>query len=280
MNDTVIGQPIKRREDIRFITGRGKYVDDINQLAQTYCVFLRSPHARARIKSVDASEALKVPGVVAVFTGKDLAADNIGNLPCGWLVKSTDGTDMLVAARPPIAPELVNFVGEPYGLVIAETMAAARTGAEAVITDFEELPAAAELATAMQGPQIHENVPANRSFHWALGDEDKTKAAFAAAAHVSTLEFANNRLIPNAMEPRACVALYDSSTEDFTLYVTSQNPHLERLILTAFVGIAPEHKLRVVSPDVGGGFGSKIFVYPEETAACWAARKIGRPAPR
>jgi len=277
MNDMGIGQSVKRSEDIRFITGAGRYTDDINLPGQTFAVMLRSPYARARILSVDASAALALPGVVGVFTGKDLAADKIGDLPCGWLVKSKDGSDMIVASRPPIAVELVNFVGEPYGLVIGETLAAAQAGAEAVAADFEELPPAASLAAATEGPQIHANAPKNIAFTWELGDAAATDAAFAGAAHVTTLTFANNRLIPNAMEPRAAVASYDPSTQDFVLYTTSQNPHLERLVLTAFVGLAPEHKLRVISPDVGGGFGSKIFIYPEETAAAWAARRIGRP---
>ncbi|MFI4976848.1 MAG: xanthine dehydrogenase family protein molybdopterin-binding subunit [Caulobacterales bacterium] len=277
MSETSIGKSVRRREDIRFITGQGRYTDDINQPGQTYAVFLRSPYPRARIVAVDASGAMAVAGVIGVFTGKDLAADKIGDLPCGWLVKSKDGTDMLVASRPPLAVERVNFVGETYGVVIAESLAAAREGAEAVATEFEELPASHDLATATDGAQIHPNVPKNICFTWELGDAAATDAAFARARHVTTLEFSNNRLIPNAMEPRAAVAVYDASTQDFTLYTTSQNPHLERLILSAFVGLAPEHKLRVISPDVGGGFGSKIFVYPEETAAAWAARKIGRP---
>jgi carbon-monoxide dehydrogenase large subunit len=184
---------------------------------------------------------------------------------------------MKVAPRPPLAVSVVNFVGEPYAVVIAESLEAARAGAEALETDFEELAPAANLATTMEGPQIHEGIGENRSFHWALGDEAKTEAAFAAAAHVTRLEFANNRLIPNAIEPRACLAQYDAAADEITLTTTSQNPHLERLVLAAFVGLAPEHKLRVVSPDVGGGFGSKIFVYPEETAAAWAARAIKRP---
>ncbi len=277
MSETSIGKSVKRREDIRFITGQGRYTDDINLPGQTHAVFLRSPYPRARVAQVDASAALAIPGVIGVFTGKDLAADKIGDLPCGWLVKSKDGSDMLVAPRPPLAVERVNFVGEPYGVVIAETLAAARVGAEAVASDFEELEAAPNLATATEGAQIYPNAPRNVSFTWALGDEQATDAAFARAKHVTTLEFSNNRLIPNAMEPRAAVAAYDASTEEFTLYTTSQNPHLERLILSAFVQLAPEHKLRVISPDVGGGFGSKIFVYPEETAAAWAARRIRRP---
>jgi carbon-monoxide dehydrogenase large subunit len=277
MNDMGIGKSVKRREDIRFITGQGRYTDDIVLSGQTHAVFLRSPYPRARITSIDASGALAVPGVVAVFTGKDLSADKIGDIPCGWLVKSADGSDMKVAPRPPLAVEFVNFVGETYGVVIANSLAAARSAAEAVITEFEELAAAPVLAEALEGPQIHANVPGNLCFHWELGDEAATDAAFARAKHVTRLEFANNRLIPNAIEPRAAVAVYDRGTEEFTLYTTSQNPHLERLILTAFVNLAPEHKLRVISPDVGGGFGSKIFVYPEEIAVAWAAKRVGRP---
>ena len=277
MSETGIGKSVKRREDIRFITGQGRYTDDFSQPGQTFAAFLRSPHPRARIVSIDATAALAIPGVVGVFTGKDLAADKIGDIPCGWLVKSADGSDMRVASRPPLAIELVNFVGETYAVVIAETLAAAREGAEAVVTEFEDLEAVANLAHALGGPQIHSNVPDNLSFHWELGDGAATDDAFSRAAHVTTLGFANNRLIPNAMEPRAALGLYDRSSEEFTLYTTSQNPHLERLILTAFVGLAPEHKLRVISPDVGGGFGSKIFVYPEEIVVAWAARRVGRP---
>ena len=276
MNAT-IGQPVRRREDIRFITGRGRYTDDIAAAGQAYAAFVRSPYARAKIAGIDAAAAEKTPGVVAVFTGAHLTAGGIGALPCGWLVKSTDGTDMKVAPRPPLAVDVVNFVGEPYAVVIADSPEAARAGAEAVETDFEELEANAGLATAMDGAQIHDGIERNLSFHWALGDEAKTEAAFAAASHVTRLEFANNRLIPNAIEPRACVAVYDAASDEITLTTTSQNPHLERLVLAAFVGLAPEHKLRVISPDVGGGFGSKIFIYPEETAAAWAARELRRP---
>jgi len=277
MSETGIGQRVKRREDIRFITGAGRYTDDINLPGQLYAVFLRSPYARAKIVSVDAAAALATAGVAAVFTGKDLAADKVGDLPCGWLVKSKDGTDMLVAPRPPIAIERVNFVGEPYGLVVAETLAAASAGAEAVESEFDELEPVVELARATESPQIHANTPRNVCFTWELGDAAKTDAAVAGAAHVTRLTFANNRLIPNAMEPRAALAAYDAASDELTLYTTSQNPHLVRLVLAAFVGIAPEHKLRVISPDVGGGFGSKIFIYPEETACAWAAKRLKRP---
>ncbi|HLK23633.1 MAG TPA: xanthine dehydrogenase family protein molybdopterin-binding subunit, partial [Caulobacteraceae bacterium] len=275
--NAVIGQPVRRREDIRFITGRGRYTDDISAAGQTYAVFARSPHARARIKGIDKTPATAVPGVITVLTGADLSAGGIGALPCGWLVKSTDGSDMKVAPRPPLAAEQANFVGEPYAIVIGETAAAAKAGAEAIDADFEVLPAQADLATAMEDVQIHDGIDNNLSFRWALGDAAKTDAAFASASHVTKLEFANNRLIPNAIEPRACLASFDAASDEITLTTTSQNPHVERLILAAFLNLAPEHKLRVISPDVGGGFGSKIFVYPEETAAAFAARAIGRP---
>ncbi|HEY5644320.1 MAG TPA: xanthine dehydrogenase family protein molybdopterin-binding subunit [Pseudomonadales bacterium] len=277
MSGTGIGASVRRREDLRFITGNGRYTDDLKQPGQSYAVFLRSPHARARIVSISTSDALAVPGVLAVLTGKDMAADGLGDLPCGWLVKQKDGSDMVSAPRPPLAVSVVNYVGEPYGVVIAGSLAAARQGAEAVLTDFEELDAIVDLATAHVSEAIHEGVAANLAYDWELGDRAATEAAMASAAHITRLDLTNNRLIPNAMEPRAALGVYDRSADEYTLYTTSQNPHLERLILSAFVQVAPEHKLRVIAPDVGGGFGSKIFVYPEETAVIWAARKVGRP---
>ena len=274
---TGIGAAVKRREDIRFITGAGRYTDDIDQRGQAYAVFLRSQHARATIGAVDTAAALQVPGVVAVYTGADLAADGIGDLPCGWLVKSKDGSDMIQPPHPPLAVERVNYVGEPYGVVIADTLQAARDGAEAVAADFNDLPAVVDLATAGEADQVHASVPNNQCYDWELGDKAATDAAFARADHVASLDIVNNRLIPNAMEPRAAVGDYDAASGAYTLYTTSQNPHLARLVLAAFVQVAPESKLRVVSPDVGGGFGSKIFVYAEETAVIWAAGKLRRP---
>ena len=276
MTATGIGASVRRVEDARFITGRGRYTDDINQLGQAYAVFLRSPYARARGGAVDSTAALEVDGVFAVLTGRDMAADGIGDLPCGWLVKSKDGSNMLQPAHPPLAATKCNYVGEPYGVVIASSLAAAREAADAVVTDFEELEAVVSAAAAIGSTQIHDNVPMNRSYQWELGDKAATDAAFARAAHVTRLDITNNRLIPNAMEPRAAIGVYDASSESFTLYTTSQNPHLARLVLSAFVKLAPEHKLRIVAPDVGGGFGSKIFIYPEEVTVAWAARRIGR----
>ncbi|HTK98383.1 MAG TPA: xanthine dehydrogenase family protein molybdopterin-binding subunit [Pseudomonadales bacterium] len=277
MSATGIGASVRRVEDVRFITGRGRYTDDMNQPGQVYAAFLRSPYARARIVDVDDAGAMEVEGVLAVLTGRDMAADGLGDLPCGWLVKSKDGSDMRQPPHPPLAVEVCNYVGEPYGVVIAATIAAAREGADAVMTEFEELEAVVSAADATKSTQIYANVPANRSYQWELGDKAATDQAFARAAHVTKLDITNNRLIPNALEPRAAIGVYDASNESFTLYTTSQNPHLARLVLSAFVKLAPEHKLRVVAPDVGGGFGSKIFIYPEETTVAWASRRIGRP---
>ena len=275
--ETGIGAAVKRREDLRFITGRGTYTDDLNVPGQTYGVFLRSPYARAKINAIDAADALQVDGALAVFTGQDTAADGLGDLPCGWLVKSKDGSDMVSAPHPPLAVSQVNYVGEPYGLVVAESLAAAREAAESVAADFEELTPVVATAEAAQASPIHEGLEANLAYDWELGDEAATDAALAAAAHVTRLDLTNNRLIPNAIEPRAALATFDPTSGEYQLRTTSQNPHLERLVLSAFVQIAPEHKLRVVAPDVGGGFGSKIFVDAEETVVTWAAAKVGRP---
>ncbi|HTO58041.1 MAG TPA: xanthine dehydrogenase family protein molybdopterin-binding subunit [Pseudomonadales bacterium] len=277
MTATGIGASVRRFEDVRFITGRGTYTDDIQQPGQVYAVFLRSPYARARIASVDANAAKDVDGVLAVLTGREMVADGIGDLPCGWLVKSKDGTDMKQPPHPPLAAEFANYVGEPYGVVVATSLAAAHEGADAVMTEFEELEAVVSVADAIRSTQIYPNVPANRSYQWELGDKAATDAAFAKAAHVTSLDITNNRLIPNAIEPRAAIGVYDRVADSYTLYTTSQNPHLARLVLSAFVKIAPEHKLRLIAPDVGGGFGSKIFIYPEEATVAWASRKLNKP---
>ena len=274
---TGIGAPVRRREDLRFITGKGQYTDDIIQPNQLYAVFCRSPHARATLNSIHTTDAANVEGVVAIFTGAEMVADGIGDLPCGWLVKSKDGSDMLSAPHPPLAASSVNYVGEPFAIVLAESIGEAKQGAESVVADFTEHNPVAELATAAQSEQIYEGIENNLAYEWALGDAEATRTAFAQAAHITTLELTNNRLIPNAIEPRACVGAYEAASGDYTLYTTSQNPHLERLILAAFVNVAPEHKLRVVAPDVGGGFGSKICIYAEEAAVIWAAGKVTRP---
>ncbi|MBV9904985.1 MAG: xanthine dehydrogenase family protein molybdopterin-binding subunit [Alphaproteobacteria bacterium] len=275
----LVGQSVKRKEDFRFITGQGRYTDDLAKAGQTYAVFVRSPHAHAKIRSIDTAPALKVPGVVAVLTGAELEADGVKGLICGWMIHSKDGSPMKMGGHPALALNRVRHVGDQLAVVIGETLGAATAGAEAVAVDYEVLPAvlAPEDAQKSGAAQIHDEAPGNTIYNWHLGDEAKTKAAFASAAHVVELDIVNNRLVPNAMEPRAAIGEYDAGSGTFTLTTTSQNPHVARLVLSAFVQIAPEHKLRVIAPDVGGGFGSKIFIYPEETVCAWAAKKVNRP---
>jgi aerobic carbon-monoxide dehydrogenase large subunit len=279
MSATGIGASVKRSEDIRFITGKGHYVDDINRPGQAHAYFLRSPHAHATLHKVDISGALKAPGVVAVFTGDDIAHDKVGGLICGWMIHSKDGSPMKAGAHPALAQGKVRYVGDHIAVIIADTYAQARDAAEKIVVDYGVLPAAFDTATTAKtgAPQVHDVAPNNTVYNWHIGDKGATDAAFAAAKHVTKLDLVNNRLIPNAMEPRAAVGEYDSGTDSLTLYTTSQNPHVARLVLSAFIGIAPEHKLRVIAPDVGGGFGSKIFIYPEEMVALWASKRTGRP---
>ena len=279
MSATGIGAPVRRLEDHRYLTGKGNYVDDVNRHGQAYAYFLRSPHAHARIVSVDSAAAEVEPGVLAVYTGQDLAADKVGGLICGWMIHSKDGSPMKAGPHPALAQGKVRYVGDHVAVVIAETYAEAKDAVEKIVVDYDVLAAVAETGAARTagGEPVHEVAPDNTVFEFHLGNKDATEAAFARAAHVTKIDLVNNRLIPNAMEPRAAVGDYDSGTGGFTLYTTSQNPHVARLVLSAFIGIAPEHKLRVIAPDVGGGFGSKIFIYAEETVCVWAAKKVGRP---
>jgi len=279
MGETGIGAAVRRKEDFRFITGKGQYTDDISRPGQTYIQFVRSPHAHAKIRKIDATAAKGMPGVVAVLTGADLAADKIGNLICGWAITSKDGTPMKMSAHPAIANEKANHVGDAVAVVIAETLAQAKDAGEKLVIDYEVLPAVADPAKAQAAgaPLIHEIAPNNTIYQWHLGDQKAVEAAFKAANHVTKLDFINNRLVPNAIEPRAAIGDYDAGQDALTLWNTTQNPHVARLVIAAFVGMAPEHKLRVIAPDVGGGFGSKIFIYPEEVVCLWASRKVGRP---
>lgn len=279
MTAPLVGAAIRRKEDYRFVTGNGHYTDDINRPGQTYAYFLRSPHAHAKIKSLNVEPARKAKGVVGVLTGKDLAADKIGGLICGWMVHSKDGSPMKAGAHPALAIDTVRYVGDHVAVVIAESAALARDAAEKIEVDYDLLPAVTlpGKAQSANAPQLHAEAPRNTVYQWELGNKKETEAAFKSPAHVVKLKLINNRLIPNAMEPRAAVGEYDQGTGGYTLYVTSQNPHVARLVMSAFIGIAPEHKLRVVAPDVGGGFGSKIFIYAEEVICTWASKKVGRP---
>lgn len=273
-----IGQSVLRREDHRFLTGVGNYTDDVVLPGQTFGVFLRSPYAHARIKSIDTSKAAAAPGVVQIFLGADLAEAKVGGLPCGWLIHSKDGTPMKEPAHPVLAQGKVRHVGDQVALVVAETQLQAKDAAELIEVDYEELPPVIDITTADGAPSsVHDDVPNNVCYDWGHGSKEAVDAAFATAAKVSKLKFVNNRLIPNAMEPRAANAHYTRHDESYTLYVSNQNPHVERLLMCAFVLGLPESKVRVIAPDVGGGFGSKIFLYPEETALVWASKRVGRP---
>jgi carbon-monoxide dehydrogenase large subunit len=275
----VLGQSVKRVEDQRFITGKGRYTDDIVLPSMTFAAIVRSPHAHANIKGFDTAAATAADGVVAVYTGADIAASGIGGLPCGWQVDFKNGDTMKEPAHPVLASEKVRHVGDPVAIVIAESREQAVDAAEMVGVDYEILDAVVNATKAIKdgAAQLFDDVPRNIPFDWALGDKEATDAAIGAAAHVTRLEFDNQRLITNAIEPRCAIGDYDAAREHYTLYTSSQNPHVIRLLMTAFVMGLPEHKVRVVSPDVGGGFGSKIFHYAEEVLVTWCSNKIGRP---
>ena len=276
MAENGIGARSLRKEDQRFITGKGRYTDDINQHGQTFAVFVRSPHAHAELKSVDKSSVDGMPGVLAVLDGSDVAADGLGNLICGWAVTSKDGSGMKMGPHPLLAQGKVRYVGDRVAVVIAETYAQARDAAEALAVEYAELPPVIDVAKAHDaGTTVHDEVANNLIYDWELGDAAAVDAAIASAAHVSRIDLVNNRLVPNALEPRAAIGTYDSGLDQFTCYVTSQNPHVHRLVMSAFIQVAPEHKLRVIGPDVGGGFGSKIFIYGEECVVTWASKKVG-----
>jgi carbon-monoxide dehydrogenase large subunit len=279
MGAPLIGARVPRKEDYRFLTGAGQYTDDVTLPRQTYAAFVRSPHAHAKIKSVNTAKAKAAPGVLAVYTGEDIAAAKLGGLPCGWLITDVNGQPMKEPPYPVIAQGKVRHVGERVAVVVAETLEQARDAAEMVQVDYEVLPAVADgrLARAKGAPQLHDIAPDNTCYVWALGDMAAVDAAFAKAAHVTRLDFVNNRLIPNAIEPRAANGYYNRADDSYTLYVASQNPHVERLLMTAFVMGLPEHKVRVVAGDVGGGFGSKIYLYAEDVVVTWAAKQVNRP---
>ena len=274
-----IGASVARKEDKRFITGKGRYTDDMVVPGMKHAYFARSPHAHARIKGIDKTEALDVDGVIDVLDGKQLTEDGIGNLICGWMIHSKDGSPMNMGVWRPLAEDTVRYVGDAVAIVVAETRAQARAGAEALAVDYEELPAVTESVKALEegAPQIHPEAANNLIFDWEIGDSTATDAALESAAHVTEMNIVNNRLVPNAMEPRAALGLYNAAEDHYTCWTTSQNPHVARLVMSAFYNVAPENKLRVIAPDVGGGFGSKIYIYPEEIVCLWASKRTGVP---
>ena len=275
-----IGKSIKRVEDKRFITGKGRYTDDIVLPGMTHACIVRSPYAHAKILKVDTSAAAAAEGVVAVFTGKDIAEAGINGVPCGWQVDFKDGTTMKEPPHPLLVADKARYLGDAVAVVIAEDWETAIDSAELVEVEYEELDVVANPSEAVKegAPQVHEEAPNNTCFDWELGNpKEEVNAAMEGAHHVTTLEFINQRLVPNAIEPRSAIGHYDEANDKYILYTSSQNPHLIRLLLCAFVLGIPEHKVRVVSPDVGGGFGSKIFHYIEEALVTWCSRQICRP---
>ncbi|MBD9374877.1 xanthine dehydrogenase family protein molybdopterin-binding subunit [Rhizobium sp. ARZ01] len=275
-----IGARVARKEDKRFLTGKGRYTDDMVVPGMKHAVFVRSPHAHAKIKSIDTSAAENMPGVIGILNGQQMLADGIGNLICGWMIHSKDGSPMKMGAWRPLAHETVRYVGDAVAVVVADSVGEARDAAEQVVVEYEELPAVTDAVTALKSgqPQLHPEAGGNLIYDWAIGtSEADTDAAIAAAAHVTEMKIVNNRLAPNPMEPRAALGVYDSAEDHYTCYTTSQNPHVARLVMSAFYNVAPENKLRVIAPDVGGGFGSKIFIYPEEIVCLWASKRTGVP---
>ena len=274
-----IGAAVRRKEDVRFLSGRGNYTDDINRPGQLHAVLKRSDRPHATINAIDTTAAAAAPGVIAVFVGADMAADNVGGLPCGWQIHNKDGSPMAEPPHPVLAIGKVRHVGDPVAVVIAETKQQAKDAAELIEIDYTDLPAAATMpqALAAGAPAVHDDVPSNLCYDWHIGEKAVIDGIFAGAHKIVKLDLTNNRLVPNAMEPRAALGDFDTSSGDYTLYTTSQNPHVIRLLMGAFVLHIPENKLRVVAPDVGGGFGSKIYHYAEEAIVTWASAKVRKP---
>jgi aerobic carbon-monoxide dehydrogenase large subunit len=274
-----IGARVLRKEDHRFITGKGRYTDDIVVPGMKHAHFVRSPHAHAAITKIDIKKAMAMPGVIAVLGGKELKSDGIGNLICGWMIHSKDGTPMKMGAWSPLAVDTVRYVGDAVCVVVADTKQQARDAAEMVNITYKVKKGISSAVDALKpgAAQIHPEAPNNQIYDWELGDAKAVEAAFKKAAHITKMDIINNRLVPNAMEPRAALGVYDAGDDQYTCWTTSQNPHLARLVMSAFYNVAPEHKLRVIAPDVGGGFGSKIYIYPEEIVCLWASKKTGVP---
>jgi len=272
--DRLFGARVRRKEDPRFLTGRGQYTDDVRVTGTLHAAFVRSPHPHARIRNIDLTAAGAHPGVVAVYVGKDLADAGVNGIPVGWLLPGLKPSN-----HHAIAVDEVRYVGEAVAVIIADSAYAARDAAELAVVDYDPLPAVAdaEQALAQGAPVVRDSAADNVSFRWEIGDSAATAAAFANATTVVRQRLVNQRLIPVAIEPRACLATYVRATDELTLWVTSQSPHVHRLIMGAFVLGVPEHKFRVISPDVGGGFGSKVFIYTEEVAVAWIARTLERP---
>lgn len=269
-----VGTSVKRVEDPRFLRGQGTYTANLQLPGMTHLAVKRSPHAHAIIKRIDATRALALPGVLGVFTGKDLIEGGCGPLPVGWSVPNQKTPE-----RHALMPDRVRHVGDGVAAVVAESSYIARDALDLIEVEYETLPVVtdARKAAAPGAPLVHQAIANNISYEWELGDKQACADGLAEAHIVVEQELINSRLVPNAIEPRACVAQWNAPDDHMTIWTTSQNPHPIRVLLSAFTLKIPEHKLRVIAPDVGGGFGSKIFHYPEEVIVPWVARKINRP---
>ena len=278
MNQFGIGQPVRRVEDWRFLTGHGHYVDDQALPRQAYAVMLRSPHAHARIRAIDTAAAAASPGVLAVLTGDDVARDGLGPIPCVAGVSNRDGSPAPSPSRPAMVRERVRHVGDTVAMVVAESLGAARDAAELIDIDYEPLPATVETERALdpEQPQVWDAAPGNLAFDWAIGDAAAVDRALATARHRIALDIVNNRVVVNSMEPRGAIGSYDSGDDSYTLWSATQGSHFLRSLLAESVFKIPENRIRVVTRDVGGGFGMKFFLYPEQILVLWAAKKIGR----
>ena len=272
-----IGAPVPRVEDERFLTGRGQYCSDIDLAGQAYAAFVRSDLPHADIVSIDTKRAEQIPGVIAILTGADVAKDELGDLRCGWTVYSQDGDPMQGGERAILPADKVRFVGEALAVVIAESQDIADHAARAVRPNLKSLPHNTIPSEAQKSDDLHAAAEKNLCFDWHFGDSFGVEQAVANAAHVTRVNLTNNRVIPNALEPRGAIADYRRASGTATLHTTSQNPHMARKVISETLGFIDEHQLHVISPDLGGGFGSKIFIYPEECVCLWASRHLDRP---
>ncbi len=279
MNQYGIGQSLRRVEDRRFLTGRGNYVDDLVRPRQTYAYMLRSPHAHARIRALDTAAAAAAAGVLAVYTGEDVAGDGLGPIPCLGVPANRDGSTSPTPPHPAMVRDRVRHVGDTVAMVAAESPAAARDAAELIEVDYEPLPAVVETAHALDPgqPPVWDEMPGNLAFDWELGDEAAVERAMTGARHRIRLDIVNNRIVVNSMEPRGAIGEYDPGEDAYTLWSTTQGSHFLRNLLAESVFGIPENRIRVVTRDVGGGFGMKFFLYPEHILVLWAAKKLGRP---
>jgi len=273
-----VAQPVRRVEDLRLLLGNGRYTDDFSVSGEAHAIVLRSPHAAAAILSIDVEGAKALPGVLGIYTGADLEADGIGSNPCGIPLKNRDGSPRADVPHPILAIGAVRHVGDPVALIVAETPQAARDAAEAITVDYDTIPSITDLGAAMDPgqPAVWPGVAKNVCFDWETGDKARTDALFAEAAHVTRLTVVNNRIIVNSMEARAAAAAYDAATGRWTLTTNTQGGWGIKQMLAEAVFKVPPESFRIVTPDVGGGFGMKLFLYAEHAMVCYAARKLGR----